>query len=704
MWSNRMAKADKEWSDFCRMGDEVIDRYRLERSRSSNQNQRFWKDKYNILYSSTETMRPSLYAQTPKPEVNPRVKDTTDERVVLAANLLENCIAYSIEDLKMDAVMKNVVSDFMLPGIGVAWLRFGADFVTLHEGETEEDYSYNERFELDYVHYKDFRCSGGRVWEDVWWVAKRCYLFREQAKKRFGPEKAALLSYSHKPESASASDNRNNPSQMAEQAIVWEIWDKRTGEVLWWSSDAKDILDRKADPLKLRNFFPCPEPLRAVFATDRFMPQSFFSQYRQQAETLDDITMRIRILTKALRVVGVFDASQEALSRLLTGDDNKMVPVENWAQFASTGGMEGSVQFLPIQEVAQVLLELYKQREIAKNEIYELTGFSDIIRGTSKASETLGAQKIKNEWATGRVRSLQMEVQRFCRDIIEMMGEIIAEHFSDESIALYSGFNPPPITPEEQAAVEQAAAAALQGQPVPPPPPTQQQQAIAQFKAVLQLLREEKLRCASIGIETDSTIEPDQSAEREDRMQFLAAMGAYLQQAAPMAMQYPQMAPFLGAMMMFTARTFRASRPLEKAFEQFQQQFQASPPAPPEGEGGDNGAGEQAKAQAAIQQAQIEAQAAQQGQQAEIQARMQEKQMELQAKADLERYKVDREMEYKMAELRLREREVAVKEAELGIKREDMEHKQEMAEVAAAQADEKLEVDAQKSAQPTLDI
>jgi hypothetical protein len=40
-------------------------------------------------------------------------------------------------------------------------------------------------------------------------------------------------------------------------------------------------------------------------------------------------------------------------------------------------------------------MELYKARDIVKKEIYEITGFSDIVRGQSKASETLGAQQIK---------------------------------------------------------------------------------------------------------------------------------------------------------------------------------------------------------------------------------------------------------------------------------------------------------------------
>ena len=697
-WSHLMAKANKDFEEFAKAGGEVVHRYRLEANRAANQQSRFWRDKYNILYSSTETIRPSLYAQTPKPQVDPRLQDTTAQEVVLASMLLEQCLSYAVEDLEFDSVMENVILDYLLPGLGIAWVHYVPEMAQTKNAEgAEEEYVAFEGCELQYVHYKDIRFIGGRVWEDIWAIARKTYLHKEEAIKRFGKEKAAKLSYTHAQDETTRSNAKNNPQADADQAIVWEIWDKRDRKVIWWCDDCNDVLDVKDDPLRLKNFWPCPKPLRAIFTTDSFMPKSFFTQYRQQAETLDDITMRIRILTDALRVVGVYDQSQEALSRLLTGTENKMVAVENWTQFASTGGMNGSIQFLPIKEVALVLTELYRQREIAKAEIYEITGFSDIVRGVSKASETLGAQEIKNQWAGSRLRMLQKEVQRFCRDIIAIVGEIIAEQFSDESLMLYSGFTPPPITPEEQQQIVQATQAALLGQQVQPPV-TMQQQAMEQFKAVVQLLRSEKLRCAKIDIETDSTIQPDEAAERKDRMDFLGAMGAFLQQAGPMAMQYPDMRGLLGAMMMFTARTFRASRPIEKEFETFTKTLQAQPPMDPNGnkEGGDDGQSkiEAAKlnAQTTVQVATIKRESDQQQSKAEADLQR----YEIDRKMELEKYKIDREATTKDRELTLREREVAVKEAELGLKRDAQDHQQSMDIENADREDERLEIDAKQ--------
>lgn len=690
-WSLRIAKAEAEYKDFCQQGKTVIDRYRLEASRNSNM--KFYKDKYNILYSSTETMRPSLYAQTPKPQVNPRHKDNTNQDINLATVLLENCLEYGMQDINMDSVMENVIGDYLLPGLGMAWVNYDVQTqsVDLNEGKSDENpdiYEYTEweRLNLEYVHFKDILFSGGRVWEDIWWIAKRAYVFKEDAEKRFGAANAAKLDYSHSQDDVTSSSGKNHARADSTQAIVWEIWDKRSKQVLWWSDGTKDILDKKDDPLKLEGFFPCPKPLRAVTTTDSFCPRAFFTQYQQQAETLDDLTMRIRILSDALKLVGVYDQSQAALSRLLTGNQNKMVAIENWAQFASQGSMQGAVQFLPIKEVALVLTELYKQREICKNEIYEITGFSDIVRGVSKASETLGAQEIKNQWAGGRLRMLQKDVQRFCRDIIRIMAEIIAEHFDDDTIKQYSGFNPPPLSPQEQEMQKQATMQALQTGVPPELPPTEQQLYEQQFDKVLKLLRAQRSRCAAVDIETDSTIQPDEAEERKDRMDFLGAMGAFLQQAGPMAMQYPDMRGLLGAMMMFTARTFRASRPIEKEFDDFQKSFANAPAQDPNKKEGDGGAG-------AVQTAQIKAQS----DQAKIQADSQVSQAELASRERIEMAKIQAQQSIKDRELAVREREVAVKEKQLGLNVEAERHDQRMDEVKADQADDQLEAQERQS-------
>lgn len=684
-WQEELAKAEKRWSIFSRNGNVIEDRYRQEREQSE---QDIWQDRYNILYSSTETIRPSLYAQTPKVQAVKRHRDRTNDYATFATMLIETVTQYALEEIDFDGVMKNVVQDYLLPGLGAVWVRYVPTISTRNANDNDGNSAYEtvdfEGLDVDYVHYKDFRTGVCRTWKECPWVARRVYFSKSRALKRFGAEKANRLKYSYRP-SDDGSGNRDMAGIGGAQSIIWEIWDRENRKVVWYSDDYEgDLLDEIDDPLHLKDFFPCPEPIRAVWSTRTFVPKAFYSQYRAQAEELNNLTERIRYLTQALRAIGVYDGSQDQLQNILQGKGNKLVPVENWAAFASQGGIQGSIQWVPIKDVAEVLMSLLQQRDIVKGEIYEITGFSDIVRGISKASETLGAQQLKADWASARLREMQKEVQRFCRDIFRIMSEIICEQFSEESLALYSGFDPPEVTPEEQQQAAQYAAAVVQYQnaqtlPVPPgtqppqppqrPAPTMRQQALEAFAKTVQLLKNEKRRCALIGIETDSTIQPDEQAERQDRMDFLGAAGAFLQQAGPMALQYPDMRGLLGAILMFTIRTFRASRPLEKEFEDFTKKLEQQPATPPPGQEG-QGDGGAAVAQAQVQSEQIKAQA--QAQKAQADAQSDKYKVDTEAQLKREQMKLDHD--YRMAELAIREREVAIRERELGIDVQQMQH------------------------------
>ena len=61
-------------------------------------------------------------------------------------------------------------------------------------------------------------------------------------------------------------------------------------------------------------------------------------------------------------------------------------------------------------------------------------------------------------------------------------------------------------------------------------------------EAVEQLLKSQKIRPFVLDIETDSTIQPDENAEKQKRVEFMGALGLLLQQGV-MAMQMaPQLA------------------------------------------------------------------------------------------------------------------------------------------------------------------
>jgi hypothetical protein len=228
-----------------------------------------------------------------------------------------------------------------------------------------------------------------------------------------------------------------------------------------------------------------------------------------------------------------------------------------------------------MQDVMTVLASLYQAREAVKQALYEISGISDIVRGASKASETATAQRIKGQFATLRLDSMQKDVARFSRDIIGIMTEIIAEHFDLETIKQISGV--PLLTEEQKAMITQAA---QMGQPISP----EQQKFLKEpsWEQVHAIIKDDMARCFSIDVETDSTIKIDQEQDKKDRSEFLAAASNFLQQAVQV--QDPKMRPLLGEMLMFGVKGFKVGRDLEAAFVSyidFAKEQADVPPAPP---------------------------------------------------------------------------------------------------------------------------
>jgi hypothetical protein len=283
---------------------------------------------------------------------------------------------------------------------------------------------------------------------------------------------------------------------------------------------------------------------------------------------------------------------------------------------------------MPIQQVAETLLQLYNARDRVKGALYEITGIGDIMRGMTNPNETLGAQELKANFATRRIVPQQREVARFARDLLRLMGAVVAEHFSARTIAMITGYPqldpvpalpPRPRPPLIQAATSEAA-------PAGSSPPNalaayqqelaswnliaQQVQAVVssnrrkqqQFDAAVALIKEDGAHGFRIDIEADSTIAPDEQAEKQARVEFLQQMVPLLEQVVPLAMGNPALAAVCREITLFAARGFRVARALEETLEAA---FDAlsKMPASPQGSEGDRrqaGAGVDDRADLAV--------------------------------------------------------------------------------------------------------
>lgn len=449
-WMQQLRLAEREDRDFTRRGRAIVRRYRDERGMAES-----YRTRFNILWANTETLKPVLYGRQPQPDVKRR-HDNNDPISLMGAEILTRCLAYEDDIEQFDMVMKQVVEDRLLPGRGVARVfyeaTFGDDIPDYTQVPDEETGEYptvrlveTENAPVRYVFWEDYRESPARNEEEVWWKGYRSYLTRDELVKRFGSKKGNAVSLDYTPKGLGDFDgSQDGPLADAfKKAQVWELWDKVKRQVVWvapsWSDD---LLDSQDDPLHLPGYFPSPKALKSSTTNEKSVPVADYRQYQDQAEELDTLTARISKLTQALMVKGLYAASQKAeIQQLLdTGMENQLIPVEDWAMFgADKGGLQNLISWLPIEQIAKVVIQLYDARDRALKVLYQVTGIADILRGETDPNETMGAQTLKSQFATRRISEAQKDVARFARDLMRLRGNVIATHFSAKTLREMSG-------------------------------------------------------------------------------------------------------------------------------------------------------------------------------------------------------------------------------------------------------------------------
>jgi hypothetical protein len=651
-WHDQIETAIKIFDKWEKRGLKVVKRYRDERDAIEMP-----RMKFNILWSNIQVLFPALYGRQAKPEVSRRYMDQ-DPVGRLASTMLERVMEYETTQFgDFDAAMSGAVQDRLLPGRGTAWIRYEPVIVNDRpevEGvEQDESQVYNtvedptERIDaahspIDYVYWSDFLHSPARTWDEVWWVARAVYMTKEEGVERFGDvfNNVSLTS------SNTDMDGKNPlTAKMTydKKAMVYEIWNKRTAKVCWIAKGYPQALDERDDPLELEEFFPCPKPLMATTTTGTMIPVPDYCEYEDQAQELDNLTQRIYLLTKACKAVGVFNAEFKELARMFSeGVDNKLFPVTGWAAMSEKGGLKGAIDMMDTSQIIVTLRELYAAREQVKQSIYEIMGISDILRGSSKAQETLGAQQLKANFGSLRLRSSQADVAKFATDIFRLKAQVICKFYPPELIVEMSGVMNTSDGKDPQL-----------------------------LQAALQMLSNSTIRDFHIAIEADSLAQIDEQAEKQGAQEAIQAIGLFLREAIPMISQAPETLPMASEMLLFLVRRFRAGRGLESAVEKAMkalqdkadQAAQQQPSPPPEMlQMQAEQQAEQMRMQAQAQSEQMKMQADAQLAQAQAQLEMQMHQAKVQAEMQLAQMKADFETVKQNNELQIKAREMAGKE------------------------------------------
>lgn len=591
-----------------------------------------WQDsKLDLFWASMEVMKPAVYARPPVPAVAPLFKDNKPLNNK-TADVLERAVTATFAMQRMGDIMVDIRDDVIFAGRGVPWLSYESD------GK-----GGGQRVCIEHLDRTDFLHEPARTWPEVGWVARRAWMTRADMRKRF--RKHSGDAYQNAKFTTKRDDDYGeNQQSQTKKAGVWEVWHKADNKVYWVTEGVDVLLDSGEPHLKLSGFFPCPRPAFGTLRRRSLIPVPDWERYAIHFRKISDLTGRIYLLLDEVRMKGLIPAGGDigdAVETLLRSDDDKLlIPVPGAAMIA--GGSSGFVAWLPLAEIATAIQGLIEARGQLIEDFYQLSGISDIMRGATEASETLGAQQLKSQYGSVRVQCKIDELQRVAADATKIAAEIIAENFSKETILDLAQMEIPSkrdiekrIDEIEDAAqkelealkakAEQAAGQA-QGEQIDPAQAQQafeqaQQQIIQKYAAmlaeaeqqvpiedVMKLLRDDRARCFTFEIETDSTILTDEMAEKQSRNEFMqqfTASAAALMQIAAMGEEGAELA---GEFMKFSLAPYRVGRQLEGVIERW---TKAAPQYAAQAQGGGQDESAQALAQANLQIAQAEAQKAQ---------------------------------------------------------------------------------------------
>lgn len=559
-------------------GERIVKKYRNADALVVAANEKYTAGRvmFNILHANVKVLKPTCYSRLPKPAVERTHKDR-DPVGNLACRIAERCTSFNLtrQQDRANYAIKGAVEDMLLPGRGNVWMTYTCEFedATDEQGNPILDGAGNavrqpkpntEKVLVDPLCWQDYLESLARNQYEVRWRAKKTYWTRAELVKEFGEDIGKCIELDYTPGQKSRS--KDEDKDFLGQATIYIVLDLATKQKLWINKNYKDApLKVVEDPYKLDEFWECPIPLLATTTTDNSYPTPDFIIYEKLANELDFTIKRLSSMTNCIRLVGATAAQfNKDIKNMLKLDDGALWPIDAWPSFVEKGGFDGVINWLPFDKVIEALPVLQSRCEDLKAQIYEITHIPDIIRGDSDAQETLGAQNIKVRSTSIVVRERIDEVQRFCREIISKMAQIIFEPglFADETIALMCGY--------EQMSEDDKAL----------------------YPEALKLLRDDRLRSFQVDIETDSTIAMDEDAERASRMQYLEAMSQVIGTIQQIQDFRPELLNPVIESALFTVRAFRTGRALEGSWERSLKEIEendkaakeqaASQPPPPD--------------------------------------------------------------------------------------------------------------------------
>jgi len=549
-WAEELKSSIAARKPWWKKADKIVNLYlgsgAVEANNSSSSNE----FNLNMFHSNIKTLGDMLYGNTPKIDVSRRYAQPADDVGRVAAEMMERLLNLDVAEngSEIDSVFKSTLQDRLLAGLGCAKVRYEMESeqipaVNPDTGEpllnevgepVMEDKLLHEDAPADYFYWGDLAWGWCRNWAAMPWLGFRSYLTKDQLEERWGKDVADAVKLKKQTKSTSEDiedDAKTSGAWM--RAEVWEIWCKETRKVHWIIIGYDKQLDEKDDVLKLSGFWPCPPFFLANPTTSLYSPTPDYVLAQDLYNEVDKLQTRIAVITEAVRVVGVYNANADNIKSLFNeGKDNSLIPVENWALFGENGGLAGQVEWLPLNDIVTALQQLIGVRDQTIGLLQQITGMVDVMRGSlDNQYEGVGQTEQKTKFGSVRIQALQEQFARFAGDLMQLKAEVIARHFSPETI--YKRANMKYSADEEHV-----------------------QQAIELIKSP----EDARLR---IDIRPESVAMIDYQALKGERTEYMNAVSTYMQSAGAIIDSDPSAKPFVLQLLQWGLAGFKGSSEIE---------------------------------------------------------------------------------------------------------------------------------------------
>lgn len=520
----------------------------------------------NLFWAIVNILKPALYVQAPRVEIGRRYP-SRNETTLIAGQLLDRATQFQVDTSDYDSAASTAIDDALVAGQGSVWVRYEPVFaqkptriaVTQNEmgivdpvtgqqydpsqvqqddqgpyiNGPETEQLVDEKVIVEYVHWRDFLYEPAKTWAAVKKVARVAHLTRDEFVEKFGEE--AHQELCGKRDLAELSEAEKEAEK--DKICVYEVWDKTKKKVSWLSEYLPDPLMESEPPLKFDGFFPCPPPLHFTLSPGTLNPRPDVAFYKDQLDTLDFITQKVQDIANYIKVLTVYSSSEPDLARILSAPNGSAIAIKQFDRLAGSGGIKSAYEIVSMADHVAILNALTEAITTQKNEIYEITGISDIVRGVSSASETLGAQQLKSQNFGARLGERQRKVAVFCRDIVRLIAQVVKNQFDPATVVRMAGFS-------GDSEVEQY------------------------LKSAVGVLRDDFYSDYVIEIETDSTKFRDTETAKQSAIDLTNSLAGLLNNLMPFTQSLPQLVPVISELMLFTAKNFEAGKVIERRLEE----------------------------------------------------------------------------------------------------------------------------------------